>query len=407
MGTQDDPMTRGATRALSALPDASRATPEQLAAGAEAAARSPVVQALLQAADGVMLVLNRQRQVIAWNEEARRAAGVDDLTGLRPGDAFACVNARNPGGCGAAPACRVCGALGAVVRSRASGRSAEAECLMRTERETGMGALEFNVKATPLPLEGEPCTIVALRDISGEKRRQALEQMFLHDLANTVSGLRGWAARLRQARPGEPIGLRAAQRIDLLSGQLEREIDDHRALVLAESGVLTASPRSLRAADVLGDVETVFSFHPAGEGKRLEIEAPPPELEVWSDPALLVRVLVNMVRNALEASAAGGTARVRADTVGPTWHPPANGSARQVRFAVHNDGAIPPEVQLRIFQRSFSTKARGRGLGTYGMKLLGERVLGGEVTFRSDPASGTTFSLTLPPEHGPGPDPSR
>jgi signal transduction histidine kinase len=95
------------------------------------------------------------------------------------------------------------------------------------------------------------------------------------------------------------------------------------------------------------------------------------------------------------------------DTVGPPWQAPAHGSGRQVRFLVHNDGVIAPEVQLRVFQRSFSTKARGRGLGTYGMKLLGERVLGGEVSFRSEPASGTTFLLTLPLDRPPGAGPSR
>ena len=54
-------------------------------------------------------------------------------------------------------------------------------------------------------------------------------------------------------------------------------------------------------------------------------------------------------------------------------------------------------MSVRIFQRSVSTKAeRGRGLGTYGMKLLGERYLGGEVSFVSTEEAGTTFSVRLP-----------
>jgi len=54
-------------------------------------------------------------------------------------------------------------------------------------------------------------------------------------------------------------------------------------------------------------------------------------------------------------------------------------------------------VQARIFQRSFSTKAvRGRGLGTYSMKLFGERCLGGEVSFGSATGTGTVFSIRLP-----------
>ena len=56
-----------------------------------------------------------------------------------------------------------------------------------------------------------------------------------------------------------------------------------------------------------------------------------------------------------------------------------------------------PEVALQIFHRSFSTKGGyGRGLGTYGMKLLGEGVLGGSVGFESTEEGGTTFWFRLP-----------
>ena len=76
----------------------------------------------------------------------------------------------------------------------------------------------------------------------------------------------------------------------------------------------------------------------------------------------------------------------------------ASGHEGGVRFTVRNEGVIPPMVQEHIFQRSFSTKAQyGRGLGTYSMKLLGERYLGGKVSFVSNAECGTVFSLELPP----------
>ena len=66
-------------------------------------------------------------------------------------------------------------------------------------------------------------------------------------------------------------------------------------------------------------------------------------------------------------------------------------------FAVHNPEVMPPEVQLQLFQRSFSTKGEpGRGIGTYSIKLLGERYLKGKVAFTSQEPQGTTFTLTLP-----------
>ena len=69
----------------------------------------------------------------------------------------------------------------------------------------------------------------------------------------------------------------------------------------------------------------------------------------------------------------------------------------EVVFAVHNTEVMPEEVQLQVFQRSFSTKGQpGRGIGTYSMKLLGERYLGGKVSFTSQPSEGTTFRLAIP-----------
>jgi sensor histidine kinase regulating citrate/malate metabolism len=51
---------------------------------------------------------------------------------------------------------------------------------------------------------------------------------------------------------------------------------------------------------------------------------------------------------------------------------------------------------LQIFQRSFSTKGAGRGLGTYSIKLLGERYLHGTVSFASSAEQGTIFQISLP-----------
>jgi len=50
-----------------------------------------------------------------------------------------------------------------------------------------------------------------------------------------------------------------------------------------------------------------------------------------------------------------------------------------------------------VFQRNFSTHDEpGRGLGTSSMKMLGEQLLGGHVSFISNEHDGTTFMFTLP-----------
>jgi signal transduction histidine kinase len=121
-------------------------------------------------------------------------------------------------------------------------------------------------------------------------------------------------------------------------------------------------------------------------GKTLEVtndcSAPP----LNTDIGILVRVITNMVKNALEAIARGGTVKL--------W---AEDDESGCAFRVWNEGVIPDQIARQIFKRSFSTKqGRGRGLGTYSMKLLGEQHLGGKVSFTTSETEGTIFSITLP-----------
>jgi len=372
-----------------ALPPSRRASAEKMRADAERARRSPVAGALLDAVDAALLLLNEERQIAAFNARAAEIGGGKQMLGARPGEVVACVNAEESEGCGSAPACEVCGALGAVLESEVRGLPVEAECRIQRRREAG-GALELNVRATPLAIEDGRFTVVSLRDISAERRHLALEQIFFHDVLNTVAGLRGWATVLRSPRGNAP---RALERIELLARKLEREIVDQRALLLAESGALVPVSKPVRAADLFRELELVFSSHHSLDERTLRLEPPAPGLELSTDGPLLLRVLGNMVKNALEATPPGGAVRAWSE---PALHPRA---ASAVRFSVHNGGFIPPEVQAGIFRRAFSTKAeRGRGLGTYSMKLLGEQYLGGVVAFETAPGAGTVFSILLPAE---------
>ena len=112
---------------------------------------------------------------------------------------------------------------------------------------------------------------------------------------------------------------------------------------------------------------------------------------IITDRQLLRRVLGNMLKNALEATLPHGTVTLSCMDGGDA-----------MTFCVHNPGVMPPEVQLQIFQRSFSTKGEsGRGIGTYSMKLFGERYLGGTIDFVSNQEEGTTFHLRLPKNRKP------
>ena len=94
-----------------------------------------------------------------------------------------------------------------------------------------------------------------------------------------------------------------------------------------------------------------------------------------------------MVKNAVEATAENGKVRITCSK-----------KHGFVQFSVNNPGEIDKDTQMQIFQRSFTTKGHGRGLGTYSMKIFGENYLKGKVYFRSTEKLGTTFTIELPLE---------
>ena len=66
-----------------------------------------------------------------------------------------------------------------------------------------------------------------------------------------------------------------------------------------------------------------------------------------------------------------------------------------VAFWVKIDQFMPEDAQKQLFQRSFSTKDSGRGIGTYSIRLITENYLKGKVSFISNETKGTVFSIEL------------
>ena len=69
---------------------------------------------------------------------------------------------------------------------------------------------------------------------------------------------------------------------------------------------------------------------------------------------------------------------------------------RAVRFTVRDSGrGIAPELQERLFEPFFTTRAEGTGLGLALARGVA-RAHGGDITLRSTPGQGATFTLSLP-----------
>ena len=339
---------------------------------------------LLNAVPNVVLILNEERQIVYANALLSKYLGLDnwkDSLGKRPGELFECIHSEElVGGCGTTESCKVCGIVNSILDA-AKGSEVVRECRILTKNRD---ARDLRVWATPFVKMGYTFTVFSIMDISDEKRRQALERIFFHDVLNTAGGIYGLSEiLLEEEDPNESLELK-----QILKGASERlmeEIQAQRQLSAAERGDLAVSLLEISTLSSINEAINMISGHEAAGKRTISVDVNAEVVTVMTDPVLLRRVLVNMIKNALEAIPLGGDVLISCKK-----------DRACVVFLVHNDTVMDQDVQLQLFQRSFSTKGSGRGIGTYSMKLLGEKYLKGTVWFKSAEGEGTTLFLELP-----------
>jgi signal transduction histidine kinase len=343
------------------------------------------LQQILDSCPYVALVLNEHRRIVFFNRALIALAGpaVDNaLFGRKFGEAVQCNHAAEGEGCGTSDACQTCGALLAT-KEGLKGLASTKECRLVRNVAGTTEWLDVQVTVSPIVAAGERFAMCFVRDVSHEKRRAVLERIFFHDILNSATGVELLAVALKSMVEGDASGF--ATQIRACATQMVEEIQSQQQLLAAEKDELAVSVVSLTTGSVIREVVEAFHGSALTQVRALRVAADSHDVTIQSDPSILRRVLRNMLTNALEASAADETVEVGCRDLGG-----------EVEFWVHNPGTMPAPVRLQVFQRSFSTKGVGRGLGTYSIKLLSERYLKGAVTFRSTKSDGTRFFARYP-----------
>lgn len=332
----------------------------------------------------VFLILNQCRQIVCANNRFAELVGVMDvesLFGRRPGEALGCINAMSaPFGCGTHEFCSTCGAVKSILESQ-EGHAAVKECVISCD---GGRVLELRVWSTPIRRGNELFTIFSAVDISDENRRKILERTFFHDISNTAAGIYGIAELLTEGARDTEFD-KEVTAIRYASEWLIDEIRSHKKLVEAEIGELRPQKIPTSTLETLNQCIRLYIQNKSTHSRLLMVAPEARDAELITDPVLLRRILINMIKNALEATPEGGRVLATCDT--------RDGSAH---FSVSNPGFMSREIQMGLFKRTFSTKGDGRGVGTYSMKLFAERYLGGTVDYTTSPQDGTSFTLSLP-----------
>lgn len=346
-----------------------------------------MVASLLDANNTFFIILNENRQVVYANNVILDflEMEMDQLLGQRPGEFLECMNALDaPSGCGTHRFCKECGALSAILAAQA-GKVKQNECRIFSKNENRHFAWDLSVKASPFHFNGKSFVLYSITDISDAKRKEVLERTFFHDILNTAGGVYGFSEYLKEELEAiQSEYSEIATIIYDMSNRLVDEIKGQRMLLAAERNQIILDPEEIALPDHLDNVINSFKKFEDNENFRLQIGYCD-SITLKTDKSLFNRILVNMIKNAVEACQDDGFVLVSAEDRG-----------EQVLFSVFNNTYIEESIQHQIFQRSFSTKGKDRGIGTYSIKLFGEDYLKGEVWFESSKENGTTFYLKIP-----------
>jgi signal transduction histidine kinase len=227
-----------------------------------------------------------------------------------------------------------------------------------------------------------------------ERLKDDLTRMVVHDLKNPVNGISMMVQlALRKARdlPEQHRGY--LQQIDRTCREMMRLIQNLLEIGKIEEGRMPVAREPVVAAEVVDEVAAEYG--PVAEQSARElvvdvgIELPP----LCADRALVKRVLVNLVVNALRHSGAP-TVEVRG-VAGP--------GAGEVTIAVADRGrGIPHHQRTHVFEKFVTVRraptddpATDTGLGLPFCRLAVER-RGGRIELESAPGGETVFRVTLP-----------
>ncbi len=265
----------------------------------------------------------------------------------------------------------------------------ECEARMRHKDGRWVWVLDRGKVATWTP-DGKPLIMSGThQDITArkvaEERLMYLEHIFLHDIMNTAVALRGFSYLIAEGNADKQTEKTFMQSIASLSDRIIDEINAHRQIKAAEDKTLAVKKENINSLSLLSALNNTYHRADLLESRELQLDAAAQSVDFISDKTLLSRVIGNMIKNAIEASAPGEKI-----TIG------CFAREQRIHFWVHNPASIPENIRDRIFNRSFSTKGTGRGLGTYSMKFLTEEYLQGRIAFVSTEREGTTFTAEYP-----------
>ena len=278
----------------------------------------------------------------------------------------------------------------AIIRSLEQSRSADTQLEL-----VGTETRNFDVRVSPLALNGDPHSIIVFYDITRLEKLERVRQEFLsnisHELRTPLTSILAFVETLEDGAIDDKENNRHF--LNVIRRNAERMhalIADILELSLIESGKVSIEKRPVKVSSIVEEIFTSLSAKAVDRGVTLKNLVAPGEC-IFADPARLEQMLTNLIDNGIKFNRPDGSVSVEL-----------RAAENSSIITVTDTGeGILPDHQHRIFERFYRadrSRARevgGTGLGLAIVKHLA-RLHGGEVSVTSRLTEGTVFSIELP-----------
>ena len=253
--------------------------------------------------------------------------------------------------------------------------------------------IQLALHASVFRLSHREHTLVALHDIGPDLDKKEMEawqnliRVLTHEIMNSITPIASLAATANGMLQADALDAEATEDIRSAVSTIQRRSEGLLHFVEAYRGLTRVPAPSFEIVSVAGlfaRVEQLMRPQFVKSAVELRLQVDPPSLELTADPEQVEQILINLLRNAREATAhrAGAGVDLTAYMV----------RDKVVIEVADNGPGIVPEALGKVFIPFFTTKRDGSGIGLSLCRQI-MRLHRGAIAVRSEPGVRTVFAL--------------